>query len=57
MANDLKRRDERELARDLEKSIRAFLELPEPLDPSPEFSVVRMNLEFTLFCLRGPTVH
>jgi hypothetical protein len=57
MANDLKQRDEHELARELEKSIRAFLALPNPAVYSPELSVIQLQLEFTLFCMRRFTVH
>ncbi len=57
MADEVTRRDERELARELEKRILAFLALPEPVVPSPENAEIRLQLELALICMRRSTVH
>jgi len=56
MADDLTRRDERELTRELEKRILAFLELPEPVVPSPENAEIRLQLELALIRMRRSRV-
>jgi hypothetical protein len=57
MADDLTRRDERELTKELEKRILAFLALTEPVVPSPENAEIRLQLEFALIRMRRSTVH
>jgi hypothetical protein len=57
MADDLTQRDERELAKELEKRILAFLALPEPVVPSPENEEIRLQLELVLIRLRHSWVH
>ena len=57
MADDLTRRDERELAKELERRIVGFLALPEPVVPSPENSEIRLQLELALLRMRRSTVH
>jgi hypothetical protein len=57
MADDLTRRDERELTRELEKRIQAYLALPEPGVPSPENAEIRLQLELALIRMRRSTVH
>jgi hypothetical protein len=57
MADDLTRRDERELTKELEKRILAFLALPEPMVPSPENAEIRLQLELALIRMRRSRVH
>jgi hypothetical protein len=57
MADDLARRDERELTKELEKRILAFLAFPEPVVPSPENAEIRLQLELVLIRMRRSRVH
>jgi hypothetical protein len=55
MADDLKQRNERELAIELKLRILAFLAIPEPVVPSPENAEIRLQLEVVLVrMLRSP---